>query len=368
VGTYQQIRLLLIANDATGVTLSPPNQCGSQGFNCVVLHDGGVHQLQLSSQANTGLKIPPGQIVGGPITVNAGQTVDLNIDFNACASVIQQGNGQFRLKPTLTAGQVGTNTTGISGQVVSAVNNVPINLGSAGIIIVALEQQDATGADVVFQQKAANADGTFTFCPLPANATFDVVAVAIDAAGVAYNATVAVNVPGGTNIGAMPLVPETGVKTGPTTFQGVVTATTGSAAAQIDASVSALQTISFGGGTMRSVTIPAENNSQPSVADISLTSNVTCQINTNCATYTLNEPASNPSVGTLSAGKFTYSTPLAGNVPYTIRAKAFTPLSGGASDCSPSSITTTLDTNNGTLFAVAGTKVVPKQLNFSGCS
>ena len=36
----------------------------------------------------------------------AGQTKDLNIDFNACASIVQQGNGQFRLKPVLHAGEV----------------------------------------------------------------------------------------------------------------------------------------------------------------------------------------------------------------------------------------------------------------------
>src|SRR5487761_452925 len=117
-GTYQQIRLLLVANSGATGPLPPANACAGQGFNCVVLHDSSVHELQLSSQANTGLKIPPGQIVGGPISVGAGKDVDLNIDFNACASIIEQGNGPFRLKPTLTAGQVSTHTAGISGQVV----------------------------------------------------------------------------------------------------------------------------------------------------------------------------------------------------------------------------------------------------------
>src|SRR5579864_932975 len=124
-GTFQQIRLLLVANDAGGGPLPATNACGANGFNCVVLHDGSVHELDLSSQANTGLKIPPGQVVGGPITVAAGQDVDLNIDFNACASIIQEGNGQYRLKPVLTAGQVSANTTGISGQVVDSKTNLP---------------------------------------------------------------------------------------------------------------------------------------------------------------------------------------------------------------------------------------------------
>src|SRR4029077_18587192 len=104
-------------------------------------------ELQLSSQANTGLKIPPGQIAGGPIVVAAGQDVDLNIDFNACASIVQQGNGVMRLKPVLTAGQVGTNATGISGQILNGATQLPLALGTNGAILVAIEEQDATGTD-----------------------------------------------------------------------------------------------------------------------------------------------------------------------------------------------------------------------------
>jgi hypothetical protein len=75
--TYQQIRVLLVANDGGGGPVPSSNACGNQGYNCVQTHDGVFHELQLSSQANTGLKIPPGQVVGGPITVAAGQDVDL---------------------------------------------------------------------------------------------------------------------------------------------------------------------------------------------------------------------------------------------------------------------------------------------------
>jgi len=55
--------------------------------------------LQLSSESKTGIKIPSGQIAGGDFTVGSGEDKDLNIDFNACASVVVQGNGQYRLKP-----------------------------------------------------------------------------------------------------------------------------------------------------------------------------------------------------------------------------------------------------------------------------
>lgn len=364
-GNYQQIRLLLVPNSGGSGPFPATNNCNGQGFNCVELQDGSFHQLNLSSQANTGLKIPPGQIVGGPISVGAGQDVDLNIDFNACASIIQEGTGQYRLKPVLTAEQVSTNNTGISGQVIDATSKLPI---VGGNVIVALEKPDGTGTDTVFMQASADSAGNFNFCPLPAGSTFDVVVVAINGVGVAYNATVAVGIPGGTNLGAIPMIAETGTAPGPATFQGVVTATTGSATAKIDALVSAIQTITVGGGTLP-VTIPAEGSS---ITNISVDSSTGCPVSaplhTNCAPYTLIEPASNPSVGIFSAGKITYSAPASGDVLYSIRANAFVPLSGGTLDCTPSSETITLDSVGNPLKAVSGPPITPKEIDFTGCS
>jgi hypothetical protein len=365
-GSYQQIRLLLVPNDGGGGPVPAINACGGQGFNCAILQDGSVHELQLSSQANTGLKIPPGQIEGGPITVAAGQDVDLNIDFNACASIIQQGNGKFRLKPVLTAGQVSTNNTGISGHVVDAATAQPI---SGGTVLVALEHLEGSQTDVIFMQTAADSAGNFSFCPLPTPATFDVVVVAIDGTGLAYNATVAVGVVGGTNLGAIPLTSETGPTPGPATLQGFVTATNASAAATVEASVSALQTVTLPGGATLALTIPAENNS---VSNISVDSNADCPAtaaaNTNCAQYTLIEPASNPSVGVFSSGKISYAAPLSGDVLYSVGASAFMPLSGGTADCSPQSITTNLDANGNPLRVNPGVTVTPKELDFRNCS
>jgi hypothetical protein len=372
-GDYQMIRLLLVANSGGTGPTPATNNCNGQGFNCVVLHDGSIHQLDLSSQANTGLKIPPGQIVGGGISVIAGEDVDLNIDFNACASIIQEGNGQYRLKPVLTAGQVSTNTTGIGGQVVDSVTKRPI---VGGTTIVALEKQDSTGTDIIYMQAVTDSLGNFNFCPLPSGATFDVVAVAINGSGIAYNATIETAVPGGTNVGAIPLIAETGPTPGPAIFQGFVTATTGSAPTQIDALVSVIQIVPLGGGGTLPVTIPAENTTVPaanvSVQNISVSSTTNCPAsapaNADCAEYTLIGPASNPSVGTFAAGNVSFSTPAAGPVLYSIRANAFVPLSGGMTDCTPSSITINLDALKNPLTAVTGPPVTPKEIDFSGCT
>lgn len=364
-GTYQQIRLLLLANDGGSGPIPSMNACGTQGFNCVVLHDGSIDEIQLSSQANTGLKIPPGQLLGGPITVNAGQDVDINIDFNSCASIIQEGNGQFRLKPVLTAGQVGTTDTGIDGQIVDATTKAPIS----GTVIVALEEQNGGGDDVIYMQAAADSMGNFNFCPLPVGTTFDVVAVAINAAGVTYNASIALNVPSGASLGTIPLIPETGSPSGPATIQGFVTATTGTAPSTIDVAVSAIQTVPLSGGMTRSVSIPAEGQSANNIAVSSNTScPVSAPLHANCAEYTLTEPASNPSVGAFSAGKISYAAPAGADVLYSVGAEAFVPMQGGLTSCTPPAMSTSLDSAGNPLKATAGATVTAKEIDFSGCS
>jgi len=365
VGSYQQIRLLLVSN--TGSPAPATNNCGNQGFNCVVLSDGSVHELDLSSQANTGLKIPPGQVMGGPIHVAAGQNVDINIDFNVCASLILEGNGMYRLKPTLTAGQVSTTTTGLSGQVTDSITGMPI---VGGTVLVAVEQPDANGLEHIFMQASADSNGNFNFCPLPTGATFDVVAVAINGAGVAYNATVVVGVPVGTALGKIPLVAEVGAATGPGTIQGFISAVNGAVGATIDVSLSALQPISISGGGMRQVVIPLQGMSTNL---ISLTSSTSCPAasppGANCAQYTLIVPASNPEVGTFSAGTVTFTAPAAGTVLYIVGAQAAMPMppTAGGPDCMPPSMTQNVDVNSMPLAVTAGATTQAKEINFSGC-
>lgn len=372
-GSYQQIRLLLVANTPAASDAVPStNACAGNGFNCVVLEDTTIHELQLSSQANTGLKIPPGQIVGGPLQVTAGQSVDLNIDFNACASIVHEGNGKFRLKPTLTAGQVSANNSGISGKVVDSLSNAPI----AGDVQVAIEQPDSSGIDRIVMQATADSNGNFNFCPLPTG-TFDIVVVAIGPGNLPYNATTVLNVPNGTNLGSVPLIAETGA-TGPAVFQGFVTATNGAAAGTIDVSLSALQSVPTGAATSLQVTIPLQNipatNTTAEVDStglVSVSDSTTCPTGApakaNCAEYTLVVPASNASVGIFSASGFTYSVPATGDVLFTVDAKAAVPLSGGTPDCTPSEQMVAKDSTSLPLKALPATTTSVAEIDFSTC-
>jgi hypothetical protein len=371
-GDYQQMRLILLANAAPSgpAPSTDSNACfkplGGDVFNCVV-DSTGAHTLNLSSEANTGLKIPPGQIMGGPIHVAAGQSVDLNIDFNTCASIIKEGNGDFRLKPVLTAGVVSANMTGISGQIVDSVTSQPI----AGAIVT-LQFADKSGIDRIAMQQQTDLTGHFSFCPLAVGAVFDVVSDALTSSGTAYNVTVVPNVVGGTNLGTVPLVAEkpatAGASTGPGTIQGAITAINGMTGASIDADVSALQTVTVS-STNHTFTVPLFPKSN--AADIKVTSSTTCPTGAPkgalCGSYALVVPASNPAVGTFSAGKTTITPPATGDVLYTVEADASNPTSDAAM-CSPSSQTTSKDATAMPLKVTPGATTTAAELDFTGCS
>ena len=369
-GDYQQIRLILVSNTpSASAALPATNACAGNGFNCAVLNDGTMHELLLSSQDETGLKIPPGRVVGGPIHVAAGQSVDLNIDFNACASILPT----FRLRPTLTAGEVSTNNSGISGQIVDATTKQPI----AGPVLVAIEKTDGSGVDRIMMEASADANGNFRFCPLPTG-TFDIVAVALGPNNLPYNATAVLNVPNGQSLGMIPLTAETGAS-GPAILQGFATATTGTAPAQVDVAFAALQGVSLGGGVTRQLSIPLETTqatasaaSQPSTSPLSLTSTTTCPVgspaNANCAQYTLVVPASNPVVGTFAASGFSFAGPATGDVLFSVDAIATRPGSGGASICTQPEQMTAKDGNGQPLKVTAGMTTNVAELDFAGCS
>jgi Domain of unknown function (DUF4382) len=146
-GSYQQIRIML-ASDSTVIV---NNVCGTTA-NCVMLSSSptAAQPLLLSSEAKTGIKIPSGQISGGQFVIAAGETEDLDI-VNACEAIVAEGNGQFRLKPVLHAGEVSLTSTSINGTIVDSVTGQPV---VGGTTVVALEQNDGSGVDRVMPRPA----------------------------------------------------------------------------------------------------------------------------------------------------------------------------------------------------------------------
>lgn len=368
-GNYQQIRLHLLSNDTNPSEGPASNACATTGgFNCVQLLDGTTRFLQLSSEAQTGIKIPPGRIAGGAISLQEGQSADINIDFSACNSVVLQGDGQFRLKPTLRAGEVSLTPSPISitGRLVDSTLDPPAPIANATIIVMA-EQQEFDSeigqtVDQVVQETLADPnDGTFVLCPLPMG-DYDIVAAAISPS-TAYNATVTFNVPAETNVGDIPLVPEGGSGM-PALVQGLVTtqvqpgiATGGNVA------MSALQSVDQNGSQVL-VTVPLFPGSMANLAT-ETASCLTATTGRKCANYTLVVPASNPSVGTFSSnGTATiYSAPAGPPVLYSVNARAFI-IGSTEPNCVPSSLLTNVTipptlTLNGVNFDLTSCQAEP---------
>lgn len=354
-GTFQQIRVILADNSAT-VT---GNKCGST-VNCVMMTSDSTntpHPLLLSSEAQTGIKIPSGQIAGGQFTVAAGENKDLNIDFNACASIVSQGNGQFRLKPVLHAGEVSTTSASISGTVMDSATKQPVVGGNT---VVALEQKDVNGVDRVIMETLAGANGAFVFCPVPAG-TYDVVVTAINGVerGTDYAATVITGVQPGNSLGNVPLT----AAGAPAMISGQITTSTGSAGTVADLSVSALQQIMENGGNVMITTplplIPAATDT------VSTAPGAGCPANTDCVNYTLAVPAANPSVGAfVTTGNQTPAAPAPAPVNYTVDANAF---SAGAADCTPSNMQRSQTPASTPLTVTAGGPVTAQTMTFTAC-
>jgi hypothetical protein len=343
-GHYQQIRVILGANNVSVAN----NKCGNMA-NCVTLTNDPLSTpmaLQLSSESQTGIKIPSGQLAGGEFVIGSGETKDLNIDFNACASLVVQNNGQYRLKPVLHAGEVSTQTTAttITGTIIDGSTLQPV---AGGNTIVALEQNDGNGVDRVVMEGVAASNGSFSFCPVPAG-TYDIVAVAINSAGNTYSVTVITGVKPGDAVGTIPLTPA-GL---PSSITGQITSAGNSGPIAVDLSVSALQSA----GNNLLVTVPL---AQQSAATASV-STVNCG-SVDCVNYTLSLPGANPAVAAFTTINPVPAAPNGPPVNFIVDAQAFVPGSAGQQDCSSPDLRTP------PISVSAGSNTPAPDITFTAC-
>ena len=202
-GQYQQVRLVLAQN--TGNTLA----------NSIVPTGGSEEPLDTPSATQSGYKIIR------PFTVQANTLVDLVLDFNACKSIVQRGNGSYALKPVVTA-----TPTVVSGAI-------------AGYVT-----QNDVGATVYAEQNGQVVKGTvtdntgqFVLSPLVQSSTqgnYDVVIVKSgETTGIVRSVPVVVNTTTALSTSQVPIALAASASN---TVSGTVTASA-------DASVRALQSI-----------------------------------------------------------------------------------------------------------------------------
>lgn len=358
-GTYQQIRVFL--GDASIASSLSNNNCkDGTGVNCVQMTaDNSFHILNLSSESTTGIKIPSGQLAGGAFTIAPGEVKDLNIDFDTCDSIVPEGNGQFRLKPVLHAGEVALTSTSITGHLVDSVSHTSIIGGTA---IVALESLDsAAGIDRVIMQVSPDTNGNFVLCPVPAG-TYDVVAVAVNGAGVAYAATITTGAQPGNALGDIPMVAQLGANLTDGSITGTVSTTTGTAGTAADITLFAMQQVSIN-STNVNVIIPLAQQSS-ATASVTTASGGSCAANTDCATYTLAVPAMWPNIGAFSSGGTSYAQSNAVPVTYSVGADASL---SGAPDCTPPEVIVNTLNGGGALGVTPGGSSGAATLSLTAC-
>ena len=293
-GTYQQVRVILASSGSN-------SSCGSAGPNCVVPTGGTPQPLLLSSQAQTGLKIPSGQIAGGQFTVAAGDSKTLNIDIDGCASIVMQGNGQFRLKPVLHAGEVNTTSSAIDGTLVDKATGKPI-LNAQGIVL--LEQAVGTPAidRKVMEATVDPNTGHFSFCPV-STGTYDVVAVVVSGStltGDSYPAAIITGVKPGQGLGTIQLTKVTGTPATQGTMSGTVsTSKTPAAAVEEDVTLSVLA--GAGSATYTVPLLPPSTAIAAATAGLHTTTG-TCTANTDCVSYKLYVPGATPTLAAFTNG------------------------------------------------------------------
>lgn len=207
-GQYTQIRLVLVPNSA------------SQPLNESVVPTGGTETaLKTPSAIQTGIKIIR------PFTVEPGTQADLVLDFNACKSIVQTGNGGYLLKPVVSATPLVVSGT-ISGYLAPAISNATVYAEQGGSVIRATIP-DSTGKFVLYPLEQSSSTGNY-----------DVVVVA---PGYATGVLRAVPVSAKTNTSVSTSNQPVNLNTSSTaTLSGTVSP------ASAEATVSALQTLSSG--------------------------------------------------------------------------------------------------------------------------
>jgi hypothetical protein len=194
--------------------------------------------MDTPSAAQSGLKLING------FTVAPAAITDIVLDFDACKSIVQRGNGSYMLKPVIQ--MTGMTLTAISGYVQTGLTNVTVTAQKGGVVM------KATQPDMA---------GRFVLAPLdPAKGPYDVVVT-----GPALTTSVIAAVPV-TAEQTTALNTSTTAMTIPTSPNGKAEGNVGPAGARDTAAVRALQAV----GTVAAVEV-AHVNVTAATGDYSLT-------------------------------------------------------------------------------------------------
>lgn len=379
-GKYQQIRLITVDNGATdsqGKPIIAPtdNKCASltdTTYNCVDA-GGMLFPLTIPSGSHTGIKIPASQVKHGGFTIQSDQGLDLDVDVDACRSLVVHGGGTrgrgkhkhqvattYSFKPVLHTGEVSLQPI-IAGSVVVGSTSGPGETVTPGTTVVPNAavwlEAEPSSANVTVGNPSPSANqvplnnvqaetttdsaGNFAFCPVP-DGNYDIVADAqnLPSATNPSDATITTGVSvtgnGGPNNLVIPLLE--GSAAAPTLDAQVTTTSTPPPGAGDDIAFRGSQ--GFG---MNSNQAPIPLYTGTSASPVTTTSTpssgcilpVICPVGTNCACFSMVVPADNPVTGAVG-GPYTSGS---GTANYSLSGSA-TQTGTTTADCVPSELIT----------------------------
>ncbi|HVA81160.1 MAG TPA: DUF4382 domain-containing protein [Candidatus Binataceae bacterium] len=381
-GKYQQIRLMTVANGAMNgastIIPSSDNACVTAGkladtvYDCVADSTGTYYPLTIPSGSQTGIKIPSSQISRGGFSITAGQGADLDVDIDACQSLIVHGphgkshgkhgkpggSTSYAFKPVLHTGEVSLQPI-IAGAVeVGATSgpDSPVTLGTTAVpgAEVFLEMEPSapnvfdgtpgpsaktTSVNTIVAEATTDSDGGFSFCPVPVG-TYDIV---VDSQSVPSSANpsdatittgVVVGQASGPNNLAIPLLAASGLAA---TLHAQVTTTTNGVIPGTGDDIAFQGTQGFGTADADQAPIPLYSGTASIPVTTTLTSNgcaSTCPAGTNCVCFAVVAPPDNPVTGPAS-GAYTSG---ASGAEYSLFGKSSSIATPGLSECTPSEL------------------------------
>ena len=189
-GHYTQLRLVLDPNTAVGLA------------NSVVPTGGFETALVTPSAVQSGIKLV------NQFDVASGQRVDLLLDFDACKSIVQRGNGTYALKPVIKVIPFVLN--GINGFVDLALlgSNVMVTAQQNGVIVQSTAPNAQTGEFFLARLAPGNYDfvvtangrATAVIATVPVASTTSVVILSNNVTPITLQVSATSNTIGGTAV------------------------------------------------------------------------------------------------------------------------------------------------------------------------
>jgi hypothetical protein len=328
------VRFFLAPNS----TILSANSCGSAGVNCTVSGTS-TFPLEVSAETNRGIVINQPAMAAGSDGISIGSASNLNVLFDGCAS--------------LEAGRLLPKATAWSG----AIQTYLLTFKDAGTgdaikpanVLVAMEKTDASGVDRVIAEGSPNA-GILKLVGPVGPVDFVVDGQDIDTVTSTLVTFAPLAITGVTGTGSAPVAFDVNLTA--TSQSSGLSQTVNSGSTPIDLRISVLQQADVAGTKTPFFTVPI----------FSWISSEFVSETVGCATGFCNPASFSVPGQPLLVQSGTSSTPVLSSAPltYNVEVDAFRQKSAGATNCSPSSVTNTVN------IVSPGTITAPT-VQFTGC-